>query len=78
MRNQMCVNNTKLINITFCFLRMDREQYRCVICNRKAPPYERRPASTFLLILRKHFSLNVEKTDVLCNKCRHKCRKVKN
>lgn len=56
---------------------MDGKQYRCVLCNRKAPPDERRPASTFLVILRKHFSLNVEETDVLCNKCRHKCRKVK-
>lgn len=73
----MCVINTKLINITFCFLRMDEKQSRCVLWNRKAPPDERRPASTFLVILRKHFSLNVEETDVLCNKCRHKCRKVK-
>ncbi|XP_062572317.1 uncharacterized protein LOC134234281 [Saccostrea cucullata] len=54
---------------------MDERRYKCALCNKKIPQDERRPATLFLNVLQKHFSVNVEDTDVLCNKCRHKCRK---
>ena len=42
----------------------------------KAPPSERRPASLFSNILQIHFPVDVKESSDLCNKCRHKCRKV--
>ncbi|XP_056022083.1 uncharacterized protein LOC125673390 [Ostrea edulis] len=56
---------------------MDGRQYRCCLCNKKTTPDERRPVGLFLSTLRKHFSLDVEETDRICNKCRHKCRNIK-
>ena len=56
---------------------MEQKQYRCALCKAKAPPSERRPASLFSNILQRHFSVDVKESSILCNKCRHKCRKVK-
>lgn len=52
-------------------------QYPCILCNKRTKPCERRPVNKDLSkLLRKYFLIdNAE--GVICNKCRHKCYKIK-
>ncbi|XP_056004749.1 uncharacterized protein LOC130050081 [Ostrea edulis] len=61
-------------NFAHLFCRMDIRHYNCVLCGGRPTSSQRRPASSFRHILSRHFSVNAVETDVLCNKCRHKCR----
>ena len=55
---------------------MDIRHYVCVLCGGRPTPSNRRPASSFIQILSRNFSVDAVETDVLCNKCRHKCRNI--
>lgn len=55
---------------------MERREYSCVLCGGRPSSSEPRSASSFAQIVCKHFSVNAIETDVLCNKCRHKCRTI--
>ncbi|XP_061176014.1 uncharacterized protein LOC133184966 [Saccostrea echinata] len=56
---------------------MDRRHYSCVLCRGRPPPQERRPVqSGYINILSKKFAVGATESDVLCNKCRHKCRNI--
>ncbi|XP_078310522.1 uncharacterized protein LOC144618429 [Crassostrea virginica] len=63
------------MDIKIKYLGWSKNNYRCAFV--KAPPSERRLASLFSNILQRHFSVDVKESFVLCNKCRHKCRKIK-
>lgn len=56
--------------------RMERREYSCASCGGRPSSPERLPASSFAEILYKLFSVNAIETDILCNKCRHKCRNI--
>ena len=51
--------------------------YNCIICSKRTKAHERRGISTAVKkVLRKNFLLDSFKdSDVICNKCRHLCRK---
>ncbi|XP_062620784.1 uncharacterized protein LOC134282405, partial [Saccostrea cucullata] len=56
---------------------MDRRYFTCVLCGGRPLSHERRPVQSGQInILSKNFAVDATVSDILCNKCRHKCRNI--
>lgn len=50
----------------------------CILCKGRPKPNERRPVNKQIKhVLQKNFCVDANTNDTICNKCRHKCRSVK-